>query len=124
MKRAVVLGSLMSVAVLSATLAAVQQRQTGAGAKPVPFGQETPSADALMVEKVKARFTIFLRQSEIGGKIYQPNDLVKDDDKVLKPYEEDGSIDASAAAVSYCEREFAEQHKARAKAEKAEGQKG
>ena len=53
MKRAVVLGSLLAVAMLSATLAALQQRQGGAGAKPVPFGQETPSADALMVEKVK-----------------------------------------------------------------------
>ena len=30
-----------------------QGRQGAAGAKPVPFGQETPSADALMVEKVK-----------------------------------------------------------------------
>ena len=53
MKRAVVLGSLLGVALLTSTLAAVQQRQGAAGAKPVPFGQEKPSADALMVEKVK-----------------------------------------------------------------------
>src|SRR5688572_2420243 len=59
MKRAVVLGSLLSVAVLSATLAAVQQgRQGAAGAKPVPFGQEKPSADALMVEKVRPNFYV------------------------------------------------------------------
>jgi len=54
MKRISILGSLLILGALSATLAAVQQgRQGAAGAKPVPFGQETPSADALMVEKVK-----------------------------------------------------------------------
>jgi len=59
MKRISVLGSLLIVGTLSATLAAVQQgRQGAAGAKPVPFGQETPSADALMVEKVKPNFYV------------------------------------------------------------------
>ena len=54
MKRTLILGTLVLTGALSATLAAVQQgRQGAAGAKPVPFGQETPSADALMVEKVK-----------------------------------------------------------------------
>jgi cyclase len=51
MNRVCVLGSLLVIGALSATVAAVQQRQ--GGAKPVPFGQEKPSADALMVEKVK-----------------------------------------------------------------------
>ena len=57
MKRLLVLGSLVMLGALSASVAAFQQpagRQGGArGATPPPFGQETPSADALMVEKVK-----------------------------------------------------------------------
>ena len=51
MKRTLILGTLVLTGALSATLAAVQQGRQGA--KPVPFGQETPSADALMVEKLK-----------------------------------------------------------------------
>ena len=50
MKRVLVLGSLLVIGSLSATVGAVQQRQGGAPA--VPFGQEKPSADALMVVKV------------------------------------------------------------------------
>jgi len=57
MKRVFVLGTLVLVGALSATVAALQQpaRQGGArGATPPPaFGEEKPSADALMVEKVK-----------------------------------------------------------------------
>ena len=57
MKRAIVLGTLILVGTLSATVAALQQpaaRQGGArGAAPPAFGQEKPSVDALMVEKVK-----------------------------------------------------------------------
>src|SRR5262245_39878377 len=55
MKRVFVLSSLVFVGVLSAAVSALQQpagRQGGARGA-VPFGQETPSADALMVEKVK-----------------------------------------------------------------------
>ena len=59
MKRTLILGTLVLTGTLSATLAAVQQgRQGAAGAKPVPFGQEKPSADALMVEKVRANFYV------------------------------------------------------------------
>ena len=54
MKRVLVLGSLLVLGGLSATVAGVQQGgRQGRGAAPVPFGQEKPSADALMVEKVK-----------------------------------------------------------------------
>ncbi len=56
MKRVFVLGSLVMLGALSATVAALQQpaRQGGArGATPPPFGQEKPSVDALMVEKLK-----------------------------------------------------------------------
>src|SRR5687767_14750949 len=56
MKRTLVLGTLVAVGTLSATVAAFQQpagRQGGGARGAVPFGQEKPSADALMVEKVK-----------------------------------------------------------------------
>ena len=56
MKRVIVLGTLVLVGALSATVAAIQQpaRQGGArGATPPPFGQEKPSVEALTVEKVK-----------------------------------------------------------------------
>jgi len=56
MKRVIVLGTLVLVGALSATVAALQQpaRQGGArGATPPPFGQEKPSVDALTVEKLK-----------------------------------------------------------------------
>lgn len=53
MKRVAVLVSLVLVGALSASVAAVQRQGGGRGAPPVPFGQEKPSADALMVEKVK-----------------------------------------------------------------------
>jgi glyoxylase-like metal-dependent hydrolase (beta-lactamase superfamily II) len=55
MKRTSVLGAIVLVGALSATVAALQQpagRQGGARGA-VPFGQETPSAEALMVEKVR-----------------------------------------------------------------------
>jgi glyoxylase-like metal-dependent hydrolase (beta-lactamase superfamily II) len=55
MKRALILGTVVLVGALSATVAALQQpsgREGGARGA-VPFGQEKPSADALMVEKVK-----------------------------------------------------------------------
>ena len=55
MKRTLVLGTLVVVGTLSATGAALQQPagRQGAARGAVPFGQEKPSADALMVEKVK-----------------------------------------------------------------------
>jgi glyoxylase-like metal-dependent hydrolase (beta-lactamase superfamily II) len=55
MRRVIVLGALVLTGTLSATLAAVQQgaRQGGARGAAPAFGQETPSADALMVEKLK-----------------------------------------------------------------------
>jgi glyoxylase-like metal-dependent hydrolase (beta-lactamase superfamily II) len=53
MKRAMVLGAVVLVGALSTTAAAVQQGRQAAAATPPAFGQETPSADALMVEKVK-----------------------------------------------------------------------
>jgi cyclase len=55
MRRTLVLGAILFAGALSATAAALQQpagRQGGARGA-VPFGQEKPSADALMVEKVK-----------------------------------------------------------------------
>ena len=55
MKRTLVLGTLIVVGTLSATVGALQQRggREGGARGAVPFGQEKPSADALMVEKVK-----------------------------------------------------------------------
>lgn len=64
-----------------------------------------------------------LRTTQIGEKIYQPNDIVSDDEKTLKPYEQDGSIDGGAEAVSYCEKAFAEQHKASARKDRAQPDK-
>ena len=61
MKRTVILGAVVVVATLSATVAAVQQqgaRQGGGRGPAVPFGQEKPSVDALMVEKVKDNFFV------------------------------------------------------------------
>jgi cyclase len=55
MRRTLVLGTVVLAAVLSTTVAALQQpggREGGARGA-VPFGQEKPSADALMVEKVR-----------------------------------------------------------------------
>jgi len=55
MRRTLVLGTIVFAGALSATVAALQQpagREGGARGA-VPFGQEKPSADALMVEKVK-----------------------------------------------------------------------
>jgi glyoxylase-like metal-dependent hydrolase (beta-lactamase superfamily II) len=53
MKRSLVLASVVVIGALSATLAAGQRQGGGRGPTPVPFGQEKPSVDALMVEKVK-----------------------------------------------------------------------
>ena len=54
MRRTVVLGTVVLAGVLSTTVAALQQRagREGGARGAVPFGQEKPSADALLVEKV------------------------------------------------------------------------
>ena len=66
-----------------------------------------------------------LRATQIGGKAYQANDLVEGDDKLLKAYENDGSLDSSAGAVSYCEQELkAKPQKLGAKEDKADEKKG
>jgi cyclase len=57
-KRTLILGTLVLVGALSATAAAVQQRGGARGAPPVPSGQDKPSVDALMVEKVKDNFYV------------------------------------------------------------------
>jgi cyclase len=58
MKRVTLLAALVAAGALSATVAAVQQRGGARGAAPAQFGQEKPSADALMVEKVKDNFYV------------------------------------------------------------------
>src|SRR5688572_18468376 len=60
MRRTLVLGTIVFAGALSATVAALQQpagREGRAGGG-VPLGQEKPSADALMVEKVKSNLFV------------------------------------------------------------------
>jgi len=61
MKRTLVLATVVLAGALSATVAAALQQAAGrrGGARgAVPFGQETPSADALMVEKVRSNLFV------------------------------------------------------------------
>lgn len=57
-----------------------------------------------------------LRAVSIQGKDYRPDQVVALDVEIVKIHEADGSIDSSAAAVAYCEKE---QKAAVADAEKA-----
>ena len=57
MRRIIVLGSLIVVAGLSATVGALQQRGGAQAAQPA-FGQEKPSVDALMIEKVNDKLYV------------------------------------------------------------------
>lgn len=47
-----------------------------------------------------------LRETWIDGQQFKPNAVVQIDEKQLKAFMEDGSVDASAAAVEYCEKEL------------------
>jgi hypothetical protein len=45
-----------------------------------------------------------LRRVDIDGVTYEPSQVIELDDKVLKAYIEDGSLDPALGAVEYCEK--------------------
>lgn len=65
-----------------------------------------------------------LRDVQISGVTLQPNDVIEADEKALKDYAADGSLDLTPAAIEYCEVELKVKAKKLAKAAAADAPAG
>lgn len=61
-----------------------------------------------------------LRELQIDGQSFKPSEVIVAEEKLLKSYAEDGSVDLDAGAVEYCEKELGAKPKQLGKSAKAE----